>query len=75
MNKNKKVIVAISSAVTLVLVASIVVYIFFPKFYTNPDAIGSYSECESTGYDLTDNESGSKTCTLPSGKTFQSNGL
>jgi len=75
MNKQKKISIIAGVIAAILLATAAAIYLFFPKLYTEPNSIRSYLECENTGYSLTDSANGGKTCTLPDGTTFESNGL
>lgn len=74
MNKKKILLTLLISIVSLAAIVGLVIYIFFPKLYTDPNTIHDYNLCELTGYPTTPADNGGKTCVLPNGDKFQSNG-
>ena len=74
MNKKKIIFTLLISVASLAAIIGLVIYLFFPKLYTDPNTIHDYNLCELTGYPTTPADNGGKTCTLPNGNKFQSNG-
>lgn len=74
MHKKKIIFILLISTASFLAITGIVIYLFFPKLYTDPNTIHDYNLCELTGYPTTPAGNGGKTCTLPNGDSFQSNG-
>jgi len=75
MNKKKTILTLLISVASLLAVAGIAIYLYFPKLYTDPNTIRDYNSCDQTGYPTAQTADGGYICTLPNGDTYQSNGL
>jgi len=75
MNKKKIIFTLLILITSFLAVACIVIYLYFPKLYTDPNTIRDYNLCEQTGYPTAPATNGGNICTLPNGNTYQSNGL
>lgn len=74
MIKHKKITIAVVSVIAILLVAAIIIFLFFPKLYTNPDSIYDFNTCEQVGYPITPGGPyGGETCTLPNGRAIHNN--
>jgi hypothetical protein len=69
----KKIIIAGISALCILLLAVAIIFVFFPKLYTNPDSIYDFNVCEDIGYPVTRGKDGDMMCTLPNGRVIHTN--